>query len=183
MTNDASILIEDEFNEKSCASYVAQAHDILARCAGRVRFDIASWGGDIDAARNMYEALTDAKILFDTRAILTSSAASYFFLMGQRRQILPTATVSFHGVGFLIMPPDVNVEGTINADKLRSWRELTKWCRQVLTTKAKLDCQTVERILDSRANLIFNAEQALNAGFVDEIVTIRGLPAPDKHAS
>jgi ATP-dependent protease ClpP protease subunit len=171
MSNNAGILIEDEFNEKSCTSYVAHARDIVAQGAGRVRFDIASWGGDINAARKMYEALTDAKILFDTRAILTSSAASYFFLMGARRQILPTATISFHGVGFLIMPPDVDAGGTINAEKLQSWRELAKWCRQILTTKTKLDRQTVERILDSRANLVFNAEQALNAGIADEVVT------------
>lgn len=171
MTNNAGILIDDELNEKSCAVYVTQARDVLAQGAGRVRFDIASWGGDIAATRNMYEALTEAEILFDTRAILTSSAASYFFLMGQRRQILSSATISFHGVGFLIMPPDVNAGGTINAEKLQSWRELAEWCRQILTTKTKLDRQTVEKILGSRTNIIFNAAQALNARIADEVVT------------
>lgn len=172
MTNNAGILIEDEFNEKSCTSYVAQARDIVAQGARRVRFDIASWGGDIAATRSMRDALVNERICYDTRAVFTSSAASYFLLTGKRREILEGGTIRFHGVGFLVMPPDVDNEGVIDRERFRSWRELIQWSREILMTRTKLDREIVERILGSRDNVIFNAKQALDAGFVDEIVAI-----------
>src|ERR1039457_4624567 len=93
MANNAGILIDDELNDKSCALYVTQARDVLAQGADRVRFDIASWGGDIAVTRIMHEVLVNEKICYDTRAIFTSSAASYFFLTGERREVLESAAL------------------------------------------------------------------------------------------
>ncbi len=138
--------------------------------AKKIRFDIASWGGDTSAMHDLCDRLAREKIPYDTRAILTSSAASLFFLTGENRQVMEGGTISFHGSAYLVMPNDVDKEGRIGLFMLEAWKDQCRWVEDLYKLRTKFDSALIQKILSSRQNFSFNADQAVRAGIAEAIV-------------
>ena len=153
-------------------------HQLLLLSAEDPRADISLWinspGGSVSAMLAIHDVMTLLPNDVSTVAMGMAASAGQFLLSAGtpgKRFALPHARVLLHQGSAGIGGTAVDIE--IQADDLRQTRDTVLGLVASHTGQSR---ETVER--DSRRDRWFSAEQALDYGFVDKVITTVGDVTP-----